>query len=83
VTDAAVGAVSDPVWGQRVAAAIAGNAPDDAQLTTALKQRLAGFKVPKTYLRLDALPRNAIGKIDRQQLGRLLEAWCNGPTRHA
>ncbi|MFT3836671.1 MAG: AMP-binding protein [Myxococcaceae bacterium] len=80
VTDAAVAAVSDPVWGQRVTAAIVGT-PDDATLTATLKQRLAGFKVPRDYLRLAELPRNATGKVDRRALQGLLEMACNGPAR--
>jgi len=82
IFDAAVGAVADPAWGQRVAAAIVSNASDD-QLTAALRQKLAGFKLPRTYARVDAIPRTATGKVDRRALAELLEASCNGSLRQA
>jgi acyl-CoA synthetase (AMP-forming)/AMP-acid ligase II len=46
---------------------------DPAALLLALKGQLAGFKVPKVCKLLDELPRNAMGKVQknvlRQQLG--------------
>jgi malonyl-CoA/methylmalonyl-CoA synthetase len=41
--------------------------PIDAWLT-ALKQVLAGYKVPKRILIVDALPRNSMGKVQKNAL---------------
>ncbi|MGT2932934.1 long-chain-fatty-acid--CoA ligase FadD [Streptococcus catagoni] len=35
-------------------------------------EHLAGYKVPKAYIVLDDFPRNAIGKIDKMQLKKML-----------
>jgi acyl-CoA synthetase (AMP-forming)/AMP-acid ligase II len=36
------------------------------------RSRLAGFKVPRSFTIVDALPRNAAGKTDRPALLRFL-----------
>ncbi|GAB4214876.1 MAG: o-succinylbenzoate--CoA ligase [Sandaracinaceae bacterium] len=67
VEAACVVGLPDPTWGQRVAAAIvcAPHAPDDDALLDALRRRLASFKLPRRIARVDALPVNAVGKLDR------------------
>jgi fatty-acyl-CoA synthase len=40
----------------------------DADLASHCRARLAGFKVPKAFVRLDELPRNAAGKVVRSRL---------------
>jgi acyl-CoA synthetase (AMP-forming)/AMP-acid ligase II len=47
--------------------------PDEAAVIGACRAQLAGFKVPKRVLFLDALPVNATGKIER---GRLRERFA-------
>jgi malonyl-CoA/methylmalonyl-CoA synthetase len=37
--------------------------PDGAGLIASLKGRIASFKVPKAIFIVDALPRNAMGKV--------------------
>ncbi len=59
-------------FGEQVTAVIVaadGEAPpaEDAVIA-ALKQRLAGYKVPKRVFYLDALPRNAMGKVQKNVL---------------
>jgi malonyl-CoA/methylmalonyl-CoA synthetase len=43
----------------------------DAALTT-LRERLASFKVPKHLYPIDALPRNAMGKVEKPRLREML-----------
>jgi acyl-CoA synthetase (AMP-forming)/AMP-acid ligase II len=41
---------------------------DEQELKDLIAQRLARFKVPRIFEFVDALPRNATGKILRRQL---------------
>jgi acyl-coenzyme A synthetase/AMP-(fatty) acid ligase len=50
-----------------VAAAVVGDADVEA-LGIALRSRLSGYKVPEHWIRVDTLPRNASGKVDRAAL---------------
>jgi len=45
-----------------------GPLPDPAELLASLRERMAGYKVPKYVEFIDELPRNAAGKILKQQL---------------
>lgn len=67
VRDAFVTGLPDPVWGQRVAAWVAGTAAADvvrAHVAARLGDRLA----PKLLRRTDALPMLPTGKPDRQRM---------------
>jgi long-chain acyl-CoA synthetase len=65
--DIAVLGRPDEQWGQRVCAVYVGDV--DAELLRARAvERLAPPKRPKTYERLDALPRTATGKVRRTEL---------------
>lgn len=57
----------DDHWGQRVCAAWVGDVDEDT-LRRRAADRLAPPKRPKTYERLDALPRTATGKVRRTRL---------------
>ncbi|NRQ50921.1 class I adenylate-forming enzyme family protein [Aeromicrobium stalagmiti] len=57
----------DPRWGQRVCAAYVGDVAEEA-LRHLAETRLAPPKRPKTYERLDSLPRTATGKVRRTEL---------------
>ena len=69
VQEAAVVGVPDEHWGEMVVAFVVGDPPpaEDA-VRAALRARLAGYKVPKRVLALDALPLNATGKVARAAL---------------
>ena len=70
VEDAAVFGIDDDRLGQQVAAAIVGSA-EPGDVRAAARAALSGYKVPATWLVLDAIPRNANGKIDRNALRAL------------
>ncbi|WP_280208741.1 acyl-CoA synthetase [Nocardia cyriacigeorgica] len=68
VVDAAVVGGPDPRWGERVVAVVVadpavGRAPDPEELITWCRERLAHFKCPREVHFVDALPRNATGKL--------------------
>ncbi|WP_433825693.1 class I adenylate-forming enzyme family protein [Actinoplanes sp. CA-015351] len=69
VVECAVVGEPDDRWGERVVAYLVGREPVGADaLETYLRERLAGFKVPKQYRTVAALPRNAAGKILKREL---------------
>jgi malonyl-CoA/methylmalonyl-CoA synthetase len=51
-----------------------GAAPDPAAILASLKARLANFKVPKQCLLVPELPRNAMGKVQKNLLRALYGA---------
>jgi long-chain acyl-CoA synthetase len=69
VSDVAVYGVPDDAWGQRVCAAYVGEA-DVEELATFVRERLAPPKRPKTWTRLEVLPRTLTGKVRRDDLPR-------------
>jgi long-chain acyl-CoA synthetase len=72
VAEAAVVGLPHPTWGEEVAAVIvvrAGQEIDVADLAAAAAGRLAYFEVPaRWWVRPDALPVNAAGKVDKRTL---------------
>ncbi len=71
VLDAAVCGQDDAIWGQRVAAAVvlqAGVELDASRLQAWCRRFLAGFKVPRQFEVVAALPRTASGKLRRHRL---------------
>jgi malonyl-CoA/methylmalonyl-CoA synthetase len=72
VVESAVIGVPHPDFGEAVAAVVvrAKDAvePTPEQVIAALKDRLANFKVPKSVLMLDELPRNTMGKVQKNLL---------------
>ncbi|WP_197038077.1 MULTISPECIES: AMP-binding protein [Actinomycetes] len=71
VLEAAVLGVDDDKYGQRLAAYVVLKPGEDAScddLKAHVKSQLAGFKVPRDVEFLDALPRNATGKVVKREL---------------
>ena len=67
VRESAVIGIPHPDFGEGVVAVVEGQG-DEAALIAALRSRLAGYKTPKRVVFLDALPRNAMGKIQKALL---------------
>jgi long-chain acyl-CoA synthetase len=71
VAEVAVIGIPSEKWGEEVKAVVApkpGTAPDPQDIIRWARERIAGFKVPKTVDFIDALPRNQSGKILRREL---------------
>ena len=71
VADVAVIGVPDERWGEAVKAVVVKKA--DAELTPGeligwARERIAGYKLPKSVDFVDALPRNPTGKILKREL---------------
>ncbi len=71
VVEAAVIGVADEEFGQRLKAFVVlkeGASADESVLKTYVKNNLARYKVPRDIVFLDALPRNATGKVVKRAL---------------
>lgn len=71
VEDAAVIGVPDPIFGEAVAAFVKvkrGAVPSPAALIEHCRERLASYKKPKHVFVVEALPRNATGKVLKNEL---------------
>ncbi len=71
VAEAAVYPVADSEWGSVVGAALVaapGARVETASVERHARGRLAGFKVPRHWRVVPALPRNELGKVDRDAL---------------
>lgn len=82
VSDVAVVGTSDPRWGELVTAVVVGDMGDmaDEDLATWARARLAGYKVPRRWVHVEDLPRNATGKVLRHVLRQELS---DGPRLEA
>jgi O-succinylbenzoic acid--CoA ligase len=76
VEDAAVVGLSDPDWGERVGALVVSESALDAKaLQNHCRERLAGFKIPRTIGLADSLPRTSSGTVEREAVRERLREF--------
>ena len=60
---------SSEEWGERVVAYVVPSGPIDIEsLRAFVSQGLAAYKHPRALYAIDALPRNALGKVQKHRL---------------
>jgi malonyl-CoA/methylmalonyl-CoA synthetase len=67
ISESAVIGVPHRDFGEAVVAVVIG-AGDEAAIITAAREKLANFKAPKRVMFVEALPRNAMGKVQKNLL---------------
>ena len=72
VKDAFVFSASDDKWGEIVCAAVVSENESETEIKNFLKEKIAGYKIPKRYYFLDHIPRTEMGKVKRGELMKLL-----------
>jgi malonyl-CoA/methylmalonyl-CoA synthetase len=72
IKDCGVVGIPDEEWGEKVVAALVTKAPLDTEaLRHWIKEKMPAYKVPRTYIRVEDLPRNAMGKVTKNELKKL------------
>ncbi|MEV0582011.1 acyl-CoA synthetase [Nonomuraea sp. NPDC050310] len=77
VFDAVVTGVPDETWGTRVAAVVEarpGAEPGAAELDAHCRERLSGYKVPRSYAFVPEIVRSPAGKADYRWARKIVEA---------
>jgi len=77
VQECCVYGVDDSYWGERIEAVIAsdaGSETTEAKILDFVKKELGPVRTPKAVHRVDALPKNAVGKIVRRDMPGLVES---------
>jgi malonyl-CoA/methylmalonyl-CoA synthetase len=72
IEDCAVVGIENEEWGELIVAAIVTKGEvNTEELNGWLKERMASYKLPRRYLILPELPRNAIGKVTKNEVKKL------------
>ena len=77
VLECAAFGVADEEWGEAVAVAVVlrpGMPVNESELRAHLEARIARYKMPRRWLWIDALPKTALGKVQRAALAQRLTA---------
>jgi malonyl-CoA/methylmalonyl-CoA synthetase len=77
VSECAIVGIPDAEWGERIAAAVVlqdGHSLDLQSLRSWAKDSMAIHKIPSRLLVLDALPRNAMGKVTKPAVAKLFDS---------
>ncbi len=73
IAESAVIGIKDPKWGESACAFVVrkpGASLDEAGVLALFSDRLARYKHPRRVVFVDALPRNAMGKVQKFELGK-------------
>ena len=75
ILDCAVVGIPNDEWGELIVSAIVVKSKDIniEELNKWLRERMAAYKTPKKYLQVDELPRNAMGKVTKNDVKKLFE----------
>lgn len=74
IAEAAVVGVPDAKWGEVACACLVVRASlDEAAVLKLFENRLARYKHPRRVVYLDALPKNAMGKVQKAELRKLVD----------
>lgn len=72
ISDCGVVGIPDEEWGELVAAAIISTKKlDPKELNSWIRERMPAYKTPRKYIFIDELPRNAMGKVVKNDLKKL------------
>ncbi|MBA4054327.1 MAG: long-chain fatty acid--CoA ligase [Marivirga sp.] len=74
VKDCAVVGIENEEWGEIVAAAVVAedNLPiDTSAINVWMRERMPAYRVPRKYIIMNELPRNAMGKVTKNELKKL------------
>jgi O-succinylbenzoic acid--CoA ligase len=73
IKDACVFPKQNKTWGQIVAAAIviSDSSLDEKTIKDMLKQKIAGYKIPKEFFFIDKLPHTSLGKLEREKIRKM------------
>lgn len=78
IDDCAVVGINDDEWGELIVAAIVvipdkKNTFNEKELSNWIVQKIASYKKPRKYLVVDELPRNAMGKVVKNDVKKLFK----------
>lgn len=81
VNDVGVIGLPDTDWGQAVTAVYIPQNPgiSISQIQTALTHQISKYKQPKHWIQVNALPRNAQGKLNYEELKKMAVSWISCP----
>lgn len=72
IKDCSVVGIPNEEWGETVAAAlITSTTVDLTELNQWMRERMPSYRVPRHYIIVDELPRNAMGKVTKNDLKKL------------
>ncbi len=84
IEEAAVVGVPDPIYGEEIAAFVVARkdaAPDPESIVSGCARDLPAFKLPRSVIFVDRLPKSGRGKIRREALKEMWRARDGGDSR--